>query len=228
VDVGVFVFVGVRVEVGVFVFVGVRVVVGVFVFVLVNVKVGVLVMVAVIVLVGVSVGVSVLVGLSVGVAVNVGVSVLVGELVGVSVGVSVLVGVLVVVSVGVFVLVEVEVGPLVVTTFKHQPPAITPISPCETSTTYILHVPLGFDPLNADSLVAVEGVGAGAGNVSPLPYFAGRNVPLDNAVLEGRAWTALSSRVRLIWDTLVPLPVFAMRTKFVPCGLDKRIPISLE
>jgi hypothetical protein len=187
--VGVFVFVAVRVLVGVFVFVAVRVLVGVFVFVAVRVLVGVFVFVAVRVLVGVFVKVSVLVGVVVRVGVGVGVSVLVGVFVCVAVRVEV----------GVLVLVGVNVAGLEATILKHQPPARIPISPGVISITYKLHVPLGSVPLKVASVVALEGVGAGAGKVSALPYFAGRYVPLDNAVLSGKARVALSSSVRLIW-----------------------------
>ena len=47
-----------------------------------------------------------------------------------------------------------------------HPPAIDPVSPVASSTTYRLHVPFGLVPVKVPRVVADPGAGAGAGNES--------------------------------------------------------------
>jgi hypothetical protein len=54
-----------------------------------------------------------------------------------------------------------------------HPEAMTPVSDPASSTTYRLHVPFALNPLKSSRLTFPLGVGAGAGNTSPVPKFRG-------------------------------------------------------
>ena len=165
--------------------------------------------------VGIIVGVAVFVGVPVNVAVPVAVAVFVGVnvLVGVGDAVAVLVGVA-------------QTPPSVMMLISH-PPVIVPESVPKSSTTYSDHVPFGAVPTKVDRAdEPVTGVGAGAGNGSPVPRLVALYVPVTKAAVVMEA-TASSSSVRVTFTASVPPPTSDIITAFCPPGPTSRISMSL-
>ena len=105
-----------------------------------------------------------------------------------------------------------------VVTLRHQPPAIVPPSPPVSSSTYRLHTPFGFDPLNTLNADPPDGTGAGGGNTSvPGSRFVGLNVP-DTSGADVRLVAAASSNVSVMLLTAVPPPTSDMMMAFWPPG----------
>jgi hypothetical protein len=81
---------------------------------------------------------------------------------------------------------------------NRQPEAIDPASWAVSSTTYRLQTPFGSVPSNANRLTLPLGVGAGAGNTSPLSKFRGWNWPATIAPAFGIPNGAVGSSMRSI------------------------------
>src|SRR5262245_13521752 len=106
-----------------------------------------------------------------------------------------------------------------------------PVSPDASSTTKRFHTPLGLVALNVARVVALDGAGAGAGNVSgPLEStrLVGWNVPVPSAPVAGSWLLAASSNVSVPF-TGNPVSPFTsdISTRFSPPGPTSSMSMSV-
>src|SRR5262245_23513116 len=94
------------------------------------------------------------------------------------------------------------------------------MSPLVSSTVYRLQTPFGLVPLKVARVVALNGVGAGAGKVSaPSLTLVGLNAPVPTAPEFGIVPAAASSKVRVPLTGKPPeLATSDISTRFWPAG----------
>src|SRR5262245_31287674 len=110
-----------------------------------------------------------------------------------------------------------------------QPFAIDPRSAPASSTTYRLQVPLAGPPTKPPRVVAAEGAGAGAGNVSTAPPAStslGLNVPLASGPPAGIVPAPVSLKTRFTTGDAVWPPTSDMSTTFWPPGPTSSMSMS--
>src|SRR4051812_25267919 len=103
---------------------------------------------------------------------------------------------------------------------RHHEAMLPAPPPSESSTTYRFHVPFGFRPLNAASVVLADGAGAGAGKASSAvaSKSVGLKVPELHAVESGSPVAAASSSVRSTLLAAFRPPVSDTARRLVPPG----------